>query len=727
MPKYSQVPTTEEGLNLEAPPAAQSVPALNAQQIKQAELAKLEATTIEQQVKAALKALEALDFTAYMEALIALGTTFQNALYGPEQIKRILNAKIAGNKGDISEYSENRDDQILVKVERTPLPKKSADKFDFTSISAKQKLAFEAFQAVWKAEEITQIWEAQKQEEAEKIRAKMRKEEKAASETNDTTKDTNSVSKEEKDERQLFLNQLHDRTLLDRKRARHLRVKDGLKTETRMDVSSGLVALAGYLDSLPISYTNAEDAAVHPTELDKQAATAIMSYKTKKQKALHYLGVFIGGLTSFIFGAIEGGVGLVVLLLATSCPPVLAYGLGIFIGVISTKTNWYTFRHYISQLLHRVVGKDKWFDGLTEYTDAETGERIQLSGKKLLGLGAFGLFAALPTGIAIGALGYGLTTSIPAYFGLGVISAAFPPIGVAFAVVVTLGMTLMLVENMRKLLHNKNVVKTLKEPFENIGKILEEKLEEQATKEKISPARRAVTKFATYAVMALFALVSLAGLVVTCIGCKSQLSSFLTNALNAAPGVATGVGLAVGGFAAFISRMYFTFNSAVKSAVALCKKLITGEKVDADREELRNSVIDSASAGIFFAYALFVDGLSVAGILILSALAAMRTFALDFAHVLGAEKSPEAVMKEKSSADRITQLTDTQVSIRLAAKPKEQFAAQRQLEAPEGKVEVQEKAEKDPKKKPTFFITADELSEARDTLEQRPRFLSQHA
>lgn len=348
---------------------------------------------------------------------------------------------------------------------------------------------------------------------------------------------------------------------------RNLAAKANLNKNTRRVIKNSVVVLDSIFKNGNVANALPTDTILLPEELHKKYRDEIQQYETPAQKARRYLGMFLGGVTAFAFGFIEGGTAILglfytgaIVLSPMAIPAIL---LALTVSLASTYANWKTFKGYVPKLLDAIAGKDEAFDGFTHYT--KNGVRKSISWQRKLAMGLLSVLT-IATGMAIGALGYFSTIYIPTLFGLGATAAAiFPPLGIALAALVAVTMAILFTKSVANLLFNESSWEKLKEPFKTVDNLLEER------------GASTTTKVIVFTLMGLAALVGLTGLGMTCYGCAQSVSTFCMNAFNAGPALAKNVGIAIGGVAAFISRMYFTFTGMVDSAVKICRDIFKGQ------------------------------------------------------------------------------------------------------------------------------------------------------
>lgn len=315
------------------------------------------------------------------------------------------------------------------------------------------------------------------------------------------------------------------------------------------------------------------------------AREQISGYETRTQKATRYLGVFLAAAISFAFGTVETGTALLILLAlvftSVAIPPFALLLIAAPFVAIATYVEWNIFKGYIPSLLQKVIGKEKFLDGLTDYyvKDKDPNDKTKfimvlkhMSPKRKAALGIFTLCAALPTGIAIGALGYTSTlaiSSLPFLGGLiagAGIGAMLPPLGIALAAIVAISITCMLVKNFAEFLQKKNAWEAVKKPFKQVKKVLDQK--------EVSKPVRVIS----YIVTGVLAVASVIGLALACKAATHSLGIMLANSVNMAPSAAAGIAIAVGSVSAFVGRAWFTFKAAFESMVTIIKHVVKSKE-----------------------------------------------------------------------------------------------------------------------------------------------------
>lgn len=294
--------------------------------------------------------------------------------------------------------------------------------------------------------------------------------------------------------------------------------------------------------------------AYHCRQLDKKAYQAIAHYRTWRQQLSKMIGSFLAAIAAFTYGAVTVVATLFGFFVAahivwTNPWMALAGGLLLAATVIlpfpSTWLNWKVFSAYTPEFYNKIV---------TEY------QAIPSNKKKAL----FWLLSllALATGIAGGGLAYTATIALPALFGLGAVSAIFPPLGILFAAAIMVTQTCSLIRNFAALLRKKDSWQAFKEPFFKVNKILQQT--------NASRGRR----FFTWMVVIGLTFLAALGLVMSCFTSTRSVGKLFIDQFKLAPARAVILGAMISGVSAFLSRMYFTLDSAISSGVIICQRLL---------------------------------------------------------------------------------------------------------------------------------------------------------
>lgn len=378
---------------------------------------------------------------------------------------------------------------------------------------------------------------------------------------------------------------------------------------------------------------------------DAKAFQAIKAYETRSQKARRYLAQFIAAGVSFAFGAVETGVAVVLML--SSWPAWGIYLLATPLAIISTWINWRNFKPYVPALFKDISGQNKFFDGLTTYRD-EKGVMQELTPARKYGLAVFAVFAALPTGIAIGALGYTSTLAIPTLPWIGGlvagVSSIFPPIAIGLAAIVTIAIICMSVKTFSRLLQNKDFTSAVKKPFQEVGNIFADKTDKDGNVIK-GPGSPAAKRIA-YVVTGLFAVIALVGLGMACFTTTRSIGRFLIDQFNTAPAVAAKVGIAICAGPAFVSRIWSTFQWIWSASATILKRIYPnkdekGEKAGVGKVGL--AVLEAGMEGVFYGQGLQSGGTSTALVAAAATTTSIRTLGGNAAHIDDPEDNPKEV------------------------------------------------------------------------------------
>lgn len=371
------------------------------------------------------------------------------------------------------------------------------------------------------------------------------------------------------------------------------KVKLDLNNSDRRNVFLGMLLVKNYIDhcneQLGVSTELLNDDIVADSTLierDDDIFNAIRSHETRRQKIVRYAGKFSAFVTSLAFGMVEAGVAVFFLgVLFFNPASLLAFGgiaaAAIFLGGVATYVNYCIFKGDVPSLFKKIAGKDKFLEGFTKYKDKNS-KKTKTTTKQNVAMGLFSFLFAIPTGVAIGALGYTSTLSIPAalgYFGVAVGASVFPPIAIGIAAVVAVTMTAFILSSFHKFLtdYNGNPLELIKGPFRQLGQEIDKKYN---PKERVTANK--IAKCVSYASMGVLSVLSLAGLAVAALSGVNSVTALMTNMFKLPLTVSAGIGVAVGGVCSFVSRTFFTFvkcSGAVNNLFKLFTKS-SKEKVD---------------------------------------------------------------------------------------------------------------------------------------------------
>lgn len=315
--------------------------------------------------------------------------------------------------------------------------------------------------------------------------------------------------------------------------------------------------------------------------LDDQIYKAIKEHETSRQKIVRYVGKFFAAGMAFAFGGLEGGGAVFLAILGThpigwAILLVAALG-GLAAAAAGTYINYTMFRSGVPNNLRQIFGKDKFFQGYREYKDPNTGETEILSGWKVAFMGIFTCLLALPTSLAIGAMGYSSTIGLGAKFallGFGAASTIAFPIAIGFAAIVTIAMTCWLVNTCYKIMtkHRGSVIDFIKQPIRDIN--------EQLDKEFENPTQRRVAKGIAYVTTALLCIGGLVGLYFAAgsgAGSIAQMASQVSQAITGtafSAHVCTGIGVGLGLVASIVARAPTTVANIGNACVSVVKGVV---------------------------------------------------------------------------------------------------------------------------------------------------------
>lgn len=245
------------------------------------------------------------------------------------------------------------------------------------------------------------------------------------------------------------------------------------------------------------------------------------------------------------------------------------------------------------------------FRGFLEYTDKDGNIKQFTPTEKRL-FGAFTLGFALPTGIAIGALGYTSTLAIPAIlamFGVTIATSIFPPLGIAIAVFVAITMTLFNANFLYKVFCKpgntiaEKFAYYFKEPYKEIGKAIDKWIDPKAN-EKLNSR----TKKATYIITGIICAAGIVGLGFAALVGANSVTAFSTNILKLSGVVAGVIGLIVGATVSFVARFASTLTNVATGMVNVVKA-IAGQR-EVDKMGVAETVVEVGSTALFYYFGL---------------------------------------------------------------------------------------------------------------------------
>lgn len=388
--------------------------------------------------------------------------------------------------------------------------------------------------------------------------------------------------------------------------------KQDLNKSTRQEVFLGMLAVHSFLENYnldeTVTFENLNLAGDSLKKHDDEINDALVNHETTRQRLVRYFDFISTAFTSVAFGGLETGVAVFLGGLALFTNPVGWTLLGIIgtsllIGGFATYINYKALKGDVRSVFKAILGRDKLFQGFLQYRD-ENGKTQRFNAGRIIALAAFSLLFAIPTGIGIGALGYTSAISIPvvlAAFGITASAAIFPPIGLTFAVFVTLTMAAFQIASFANLLsqHNGNVFSFVKKPFAEMFNIIDKRFDPET--------RRGMNLFVKGLSLGLTGLVSIAavaGLAVAAMAGANSLTALVSQVTGASLKVSAGIGLAVGGVASFGARLFSTIAKAGAACVSVLKATVAKKDVrDAqtvDKFGVIAAVTDVIAEGIFY-------------------------------------------------------------------------------------------------------------------------------
>lgn len=361
--------------------------------------------------------------------------------------------------------------------------------------------------------------------------------------------------------------------------------KHKLDTMTRHHIHFGILVIENILNqcSPPVKTIN-HDIGFIENQCTK-IQEAISQYETKKQKKIRIAGKILAFFTSLAFGVLQTGIAMFFVGMLAFSPTgwaMLALLCGaLALGGIFSYVSYCTMRHDIPSILQEVIGKDRFLQGFREYKD-KNGKTVPFNRKQMTQLGVFTFLFALPSATATGAFAFTSTFSIPtmlALFGIIAPTWIFFPIGLGFAAIIAISMTLFMVRSFHAFIanHNGSVKSFLGKAFNQIGEIIDEKINPQKY-----PLGNKIAKTLAYIGTGLFCAMGLIGLAISSISSINSVTALAGRLFNASTVISSSIGIVIGGVLSLFARIFFTIakcsNVVVNVFKFTCQK--TSSKID---------------------------------------------------------------------------------------------------------------------------------------------------
>lgn len=361
--------------------------------------------------------------------------------------------------------------------------------------------------------------------------------------------------------------------------------KQKLDTTTRHQIHFGLLAIENILNQLaPTPKILSHDMGF----IEKQALQiheAISQFETQKQKRVKIVGKILAFLTSLAFGVLQTGIAMFFVGMLAFSPTgwaMLALLCGaIALGSVFSYVSYCTMRHDIPAILQEVVGKDRFLQGFREYKNKD-GEVIPFNKKQMTQLGIFTFAFALPSATATGAFAFTSTFSIPtmlALFGILAPTWVFFPIGLGFAAIIAISMTLFMLRSFHSFIanHNGSIKSFLGKAFNQIGDIIDEKVNPETY-----PRANKIAKGLAYVGTGLFCAMGLVGLTISSVSSINSVTALAARIFHASNVISSSIGIIIGGVLSLFARIFFTIakcsNVVVNVFRFACQK--TAHKID---------------------------------------------------------------------------------------------------------------------------------------------------
>lgn len=351
--------------------------------------------------------------------------------------------------------------------------------------------------------------------------------------------------------------------------------KTKFTTHSRHLIHLGLLAVESIIQThchQPLTHAELQETTVQEsvTAMDK----AFINYQSKKQKLSNWFAQSLAIISSLAFGVVQTGVAFFFVSLMLFSPGSwMALGCligALLLGSIFSYISYCTLKHDVPAILSEIIGKDKFLQGFREYKDSK-GNTKAFNRKQLFALSIFSFFFALPSAIATGAFGFTSTLSIAGIFtsfGIAVPAVIFPPLGVAFAIIITLTMALFAIKSFHAFIahHNGNPISFVRKPFSQINTILNAKIPPTQ-----HPTLNKFARISAFALSGILCAMALVGLTVSAIGGVNSVTALSSKVFQAPIFISNIIGIIIGGVMTFSSKFFFTLGKCGDLMVNLIK------------------------------------------------------------------------------------------------------------------------------------------------------------
>lgn len=447
---------------------------------------------------------------------------------------------------------------------------------------------------------------------------------------------------------------------------RYLKVKAHLSKSLRHQIKLSLLALNTCFSQAEMTKKDKKFTQADIKQLDEKACAAIRDYRTATQSILIALGQFSVAITAFVVGFVETGTAVFMLLQPYNLAVLMIYSLAALASMAAAYAKWTTYKHYVSSSFLNILGQDEFCDGLTSYINEKDGKKQSLSLSEKIALAVFS-FLAILTGGAIGALGYTSALSFLALWGVSAVSAV--PIAVGITVVVALVHMTAFIKTFSNFLGKQDRWSALFKPLTEISEFFAAQ-EREGKKGKVELFFQ---KAITYVGVAAFSAIGMLGLAMTCYACTQSVGVFVAKSFDFNPAIAKGVGIFVGGFAAFVSRTVFTYKAMSGAVSKFFHELFSPEKTVLEKaswffgsfltKEVASGVLNAVTEGIFFFES--GKGLSSGEDFLGSTAAGLKSLGTVADHWDGMHEDPAAKEKEQAEEARVVASRDYAKSLGL--------------------------------------------------------------
>jgi hypothetical protein len=349
------------------------------------------------------------------------------------------------------------------------------------------------------------------------------------------------------------------------KSERQLAVKADVNRSVRRQIKLGMLVLANCTHMKFVAESNPATA----IKYNKDASNAIKNFKTPLQKVLFVASRLISVAVALTFGftnaiSVLGVFGVTGAALFASVGGIAALTFAVAIFIAGAATNYLIFKKPVFGFLNNLLGKDKFFEGLISYVD-EKGEKKRLSAGKIVALG-FSFILAASVGGSVAALVMTYIASLGAMAGAA--AFVFPPLSIALALIAGLSLTALMFGSFGALLQSKSWKAMFTTPFKNALRVFNSEAPENKLK---SQGRIRIEKVITMAFVGLLAALAFLGQVANSLAQSGSLTGLFAS-FGLAGSIATGLGFAIGMGVAFVGQIPFIFESAGRAVTNIATR-----------------------------------------------------------------------------------------------------------------------------------------------------------